>query len=269
MGVSINTNLEAMNASRNLNKTEGMLSQAMERLSSGLRINFASDDVAGYAISQSLQSQVNGLNQATQNSQDAVALAQTAQGALADINQMLQRMRELGVEYANGTTSTENKEAIVNEVEQLTAEIQRVGEHTEFNGVNLLDSTEEIKFQIGANDEESIGITAIELYEEIKENISEASFEGTEALKNLDEAIAKVAHLAGEFGAVQNRVQYTAANLEVYSQNLSSAVSDIVDVNIATEMTNFTKEQVLQQAGVAVLSQANHLPQAALKLLEG
>src|SRR5215831_4250975 len=119
MGITINTNMEAMNASRNLNKTEGMLSQAMERLSSGLRINTASDDVAGYAISQSLQSQVNGLNQATQNSQDAVALTQTAQGALNDVAQMLQRMRELGVEYANGTTSEENKEAIVSEVEQL------------------------------------------------------------------------------------------------------------------------------------------------------
>jgi flagellin len=266
MGITVNTNIEAMNASRNLNKTEGMLSQSMERLSSGLRINTASDDVAGYAISQSLQSQVNGLNQATQNSQDAVALTQTAQGALNDVNQMLQRIRELGVEYANGTTSEENKEAITSEVEQLKEEIKRVGEHTEFNGVNLLNSTEETKFQIGANDEETIGIKAIEL--KTAEGKIKAEF-GKEALKELDSAIAEVSGFAAEFGAVQNRIQYTAANLEVYSQNLSAAVSDITDVNIATEMTNFTKEQVLQQAGVSVLTQANHLPQAALKLIEG
>jgi flagellin len=268
MGLTINTNLEAMDASRNLNKTESMISQSMERLSSGLRINSAADDVAGYAISQSLQSQVNGLNQAAQNSQDAVALAQTAQGALNDVNQMLQRIRELGVEYANGTTSEEDKTAIEGEVSQLVSEIERVGEHTEFNGVNLLDSTEEIKFQIGANDEETIGITAIELFKEIEGKIEPGNLGNGEALKEIDEAIAETSHLAGEFGAVQDRIQFTESNLEVYSQNLASAVSAISDVNMATEMTAFTKDEVLQQAGVSILSHANQLPDAALKLLE-
>jgi flagellin len=267
MSLTINTNLDAMNASRNLNNTENMLSDTMQRLSSGLRVNTAADDVAGYAISQSLQSQVNGLNQAGQNIQDAVALAQTAQGALNNINTMLQRIRELGVEYANGTTSKEDQEAISSESEQLVEEIKRVGETTQFNGVSLLNSKEEIAFQVGANDKETIGVKAVELYKEI-EKIKGVLSAGKEPLKEIDEAIAKTSTLAGEFGSVQDRIQFTASNLEVYSQNLTSAVSAITDVNMATEMTNFTKDQVLQQAGVSILAQANHLPDATLKLLE-
>jgi flagellin len=357
MGLTINSNLEAMNASRNLNGTENMLSQSMQRLSSGLKINSAADDVAGYAISESLQSQVNGLNQASENIQDAVALAQTAQGALNDVNQMLQRVRELAVQYSNGTTSPEDQTAIISEVGQLVDEIKRVGETTQFNGKNLLNAKEEIRFQVGANDGEGIGVTTIKLYESIEKQIDvttlgarltgtganklEAKEEGeittktgevtaktktlekaeeklkteekkligekkTEkeieektsaekigineekrgiatlnkevakiyeehsatGLKEISEAIAKVSGLAGEFGAVQDRIQYTQSNLEVYSQNLTSAVSALVDVNMATEMTNFTKDQVLQQAGVSILAQANQLPDATLKLLE-
>jgi flagellin len=338
MGLTINNNLEALNASRNLNNTENMISQSMERLSSGLKINSAADDVAGYAISQSLQSQVNGLNQAGENIQDAVAMAQTAQGALNDVNQMLQRVRELGVQYSNGTTSEEDQKAIISEVTQLTDEIKRVGETTSFNGKDLLNAAEEIKFQVGANDGEHIEVTTVKLYsaieeeldpttlgerlvpplskeekeerttleetvttlkkeikeeettlkgegktaEEIKEavetkveeeetaktEIGEITGPAATGLKELDEAIATVSGLAGEFGAVQDRIQYTQSNLEVYSQNLTAAVSALVDVNMATEMTNFTKDQVLQQAGVAILAQANQLPDAALHLIE-
>jgi flagellin len=268
MSLTINTNLDAMNASRNLNNTENMLSGTMQRLSSGLRVNTAADDVAGYAISQSLQAQVNGLNQASQNIQDAVALAQTAQGALNDINTMLQRIRELGVQYANGTTSTEDKEAISAEAEQLVEEIKRVGETTQFNGVQLLKGEEEITFQVGANDKETIGVKTIELYKEI-EKIKGVLENGAEPLKEIDESINTVSKLAGEFGSVQDRIQFTQSNLEVYSQNLTSAVSAITDVNMATEMTNFTKDQVLQEAGVSILAQANQLPDATLKLLEG
>jgi flagellin len=268
MSLTINTNLEAMNASRNLNNTENMLSGTMQRLSSGLRVNTAADDVAGYAISQSLQAQVNGLNQASQNIQDAVALAQTAQGALNDINTMLQRIRELGVQYLNGTTSAEDKEAISSESEQLVEEIKRVGETTQFNGVDLLKGEEEITFQVGANDKETIGVKTIELYKEI-EKIKGVLETGKEPLKEIDESINTVSKLAGEFGSVQDRIQFTQSNLEVYSQNLTSAVSAITDVNMATEMTNFTKDQVLQQAGVSILAQANQLPDATLKLLEG
>src|SRR5271166_1958246 len=162
MSLTINTNLAALNAGRNLNGTENMLSQAMQRLSSGLRINTAADDVAGYSISQSLMSQVTGLNQAGENIQDAVALTQTAQGALNDVNTMLHRIRELGVQYANGTTSAAGKAAIEGEMEQLIKEIKRVGETTEFNGTKLLTGAEEIKFQVGSNDKETIGVKAIE-----------------------------------------------------------------------------------------------------------
>lgn len=261
MSLTINTNLEAMTAQRNLNSTETKLSSAMESLSSGLRINSASDDVAGYAISQRLQGQVNGLNQAAQNAQDAVSLSQTAQGSLNDVTQMLQRVRELAVQYANGTTSTTDKEAIQSEVNQLVSEIDRVGETTQFNGVDLLNGATTISFQVGANDGEVISVTTITLSAAIGE-ISLTSISG------IDAALDAVSSAAGEFGSVQNRIQYTESNLEVYSQNLSSAVSSIVDVNMAAEMTAFTKDQVLQQAGVSILAQANSLPQAVLKLLQ-
>ena len=260
MSLTINTNLEAMDAARNLNNTESMLSTSMQRLSSGLRINSAADDVAGYAISQRLQGQVNGLNQATQNIADAVSLAQTGQGALSDVVGMLQRIRSLAVQFANGTTSETDKKAIEQESEQLKEEIKRVGETTTFNGVKLLEGGAAIVFQVGANEKETVEVKTIELGKATeKAAVTE--------IKSVDTALNEVTKAAGEFGAVQNRIQYTESNLEVYSQNLSSAVSGLVDVNMATEMTAFTKEQVLQQAGVAILAQANQLPDAVLKLL--
>ncbi|HEX3518183.1 MAG TPA: flagellin [Solirubrobacteraceae bacterium] len=256
----MNTNLEAMDAGRNLNNTENMLSTSMQRLSSGLRINSAADDVAGYAISTRLQGQVNGLNQATQNIQDAVSLAQTGQGSLNDVVGMLQRVRELAVQYANGTTSESDKEAIEAETSQLKEEIKRVGETTTFNGVKLLEGGATITFQVGANEKESVAIKTVELTKAVeKASVKE--------IKTVEAALDEVTKAAGEFGSVQNRIQYTESNLEVYSQNLQSAVSGIVDVNMAAEMTNFTKEQVLQQAGVSILAQANHLPEAVLKLI--
>lgn len=261
MSLTINTNIAAMDAARNLNNTERAIGSAMERLSSGLRINSAADDVAGYAISQRLQAQVNGLNQATLNSQDAVSLSQTAQGSLNDVSQMLQRIRELAVQFANGTTSESDKKAIESEATQLKEEIKRVGETTKFNEVGLLKEEATIKFQVGANDEELISVKTIAL-EKAVEKVE------LKSIKSIDEAISKVATSAGEFGSVQNRIQYTEANLEVYSQNLASAVSGIVDVNMAAEMTNFTKHQVLQQAGVSILAQANQIPDAVLKLLQ-
>ena len=261
MSLTVNTNLEAMDAARNLNTTEANLATQMQRLSSGLRINSAADDVAGYAISQRLEAQVNGLNQATLNTQDAVALAQTGLGSLNDVENMLQRIRQLAVEYANGTTSKSDQEAITNEVTQLKEEITRVGETTKFNGVELLKGGAEITFQVGANEKETIGIKTVELAKAV-EGVK------VEEIKTVEAAIEKVATAAGEYGAVQDRIQYTQSNLEVYSQNLSAATSDIVDVNMATEMTAFTKDQVLQQAGVAILAQANALPNAVLHLIE-
>lgn len=261
MSLSINTNIEAMDAERNLSNTESSLATSMQRLSSGLRINSAADDVAGYAISQRFQGQINGLTQAQQNSQDAVSLAQTAQGSLNEVEQMLQRVRELAVQYQNGTNTESDKEAIVSEVGQLTSEIERVGTTTQFNGVDLLSSATTISFQVGADQGEIIAVSTISLGAAVG-TLSLASITGIEA------AINSVSAAAGEFGAVQNRIQYTLDNLATYSENLSSAESSIVDVNMAEEMTTFTKEQVLQQAGVSMLAQANQLPQAVLKLLE-
>src|SRR5271165_3590785 len=279
MGLTINNNLEALNASRNLNGTENMLSQAMQRLSSGLRINTAADDVAGYSISQSLQSQVTGLNQASENIQDAVALTQTAQGALNDVNTMLHRVRELGVQYANGTTSKAGQESIEGEIEQLLKEIKRVGETTEFNGTKLFTATAEVKFQVGSNDKETIGVSEVELWVKVHTKLGGETAAALTAeiakgvghetgLGKIEEAITEVSKVAGEFGAVQDRIQFTQSNLEVYSQNLASAQSALTDVNMAREMTNFTKDQVLQQAGVSILAHANTLPDAALKLIE-
>jgi flagellin len=262
MSLSINTNISALGAQRNLNNTENMLSKSMERLSSGLRINSAADDVAGYAINQRMLGQVNGVNQAQLNSQDAVSLVQTAQGALNDVQQMLQRIRELAVQYANGTNSETDKEAIKSEATQLESEITRVGETTKFNEVGLLNEAVEIKFQVGANEGETIGVKTVELSKAV-EGLN------VEKIETIDAAINKVSEAAGEFGSVQNRLQYTQSNLAIYGENLSAAQSSLVDANMAAEMTNFTKEQVLQQAGVAILAQANSLPQAVLKLVGG
>jgi len=263
MSLTVNTNVEAMDAQRNLNNTENALAGSMERLSSGLRINSAADDVAGYAIDQQLQGQVNGLVQASQNSADAVSLAQTAQGALNEVEQMLQRTRELAVEYANGTNSATDKTAIENEVNQLNEEIEKVGETTEFNEIKLLfGAAKEITFQIGANEGETLGVKTVDLATDVAGiNIAE--------IKTVEKAIEKVAASAAEFGAVQDRLQYTETDLATYEQNLTAAQSSIADVNMAAEMTNYTKEQVLEQAGISVLAQANSLPQAVLKLLEG
>ena len=263
MSLTVNTNVQAMDAQRNLNNSEMALASSMERLSSGKRINSAADDVAGYAIDQQLQGQVNGLGQATQNSAGAVSLAQTAQGALNEVEQMLQRARQLSVEYANGTNSAADKTAIENEVNQLKEEMEKVGETTEFNEIKLLFGVAKtITFQIGANEGETLAVKTVDLATDIAGiNIAE--------IKTVEKAIEKVAASAAEFGSVQDRLQYTENDLATYEQNLTSAQSNIVDVNMAAEMTNYTKEQVLSQAGISVLSQANSLPQAVLKLLEG
>ncbi|HEV3321347.1 MAG TPA: flagellin [Solirubrobacteraceae bacterium] len=262
MSLSINTNIDSLIVQRNMNTSESMLTKSTERLSSGLRINSAADDVAGYAANQRLQGQVNGVNQAAQNTQEAVALVQTAQGALNDVEQMLQRIRELAVQLANGTNSESDKKAIEGESEQLTKEIERVGETTKFNGVELLAKAEGIKFQVGPNEAETIEVKTAVLKEDSKGiKIKE--------IKTVEEAIEKVATLAGEFGSVQDRLQYTQSNQAIYGENLSAAQSSLVDANMAAEMSNFTKAQVLQQADVAILAQANSLPQAVLKLVGG
>jgi flagellin len=264
MSLSLNTNVAALNAQRNLQATENKLSVSMEQLSSGLSINTAADNVAGYAISEQMEGQIGGLNQANQNTQDAVALSQTAQGSLNEVEQILQQVRSLAVQYENGTNSTEDKTAIEGEVTQLSEQIKTIGETTQFNGISLLKAAGEVSFQVGANAKETIAVNTIDLATEVGTITMGKEGEG---ITKTEEAINKVATAAAEFGSVQDRLQYTQSNLEIYSQNLSSANSSIKDVNMAEAMTNFTQEQVLQQAGVAILSQANSLPQAVLKLV--
>ncbi len=286
MSLIINTNTDALLAHNNLVNTDNSLSKSMEDLSSGLRINTASDDAAGYAITESLTGQVNGLNQASMNAQNAVSMAQTAQGTMNDVEQMLQRIRELAVEYGNGTNNVTDQNALQSEVTQLTAEISRVGATAQFNGIALFSSgtggtgMATISFQVGANDGDIITVTTVAMASMV------GGISGLEAagggvgislgsggvltagiLSTIDSYISNVASQASEYGAVQNRLSYTLDNLSTYSENLSAAQSSIQDVDMASEETEFTKNQILEQAGISMLAQANQSPQMVLKLL--
>lgn len=285
MSLFINTNSEALIAQNNLTNTENALNGAMTDLSSGLRINTAADDAAGYAISEDLTSQVNGLNQANSNAQDATSLIQTADGALNDVEQMLQRVRELAVEYNGGTLDSTDQGAIVSEVQQLVCQIDQIGQQAQFNGISLFDPTSSsgtaLTFQVGANDNEVISITlsaltgasgTLSVIDAITTdyNSSSVTFSLGAAgiLNTISTLIDKVSTLASEFGAIQNRLSYTMENLSTYSENLDSAQSTIEDVDMAAEMTEFTKDQILEQSGISMLSQAEQNPQAVLKLLQ-
>jgi flagellin len=277
MSLFINTNSEALIAQNNLSGTEMALNTAMTSLSSGLRINTAADDAAGYAITQDLTSQVSGLNQAHSNAQDATSLVQTADGALNDVAQMLQRVRELAVEYQGGTLSSTDQNAIISEVSQLASQIEQIGSQAQFNGINLFTSGS-LTFQVGANSGETISINlkaltgsngVISQIDSIGTAGTGVSLGDANVLTTLTNMIDAVSTLASTFGAVQNRLGYTMNNLSTYSENLSSAQSTIQDVDMASEMTEFTKDQILQQSGISMLSQAEQNPQAVLKLLGG
>jgi flagellin len=261
----INTNLAAMGAEGNLVNTDNKLSDAMQHLSSGLRINSAADDAAGFTISETLQGQANGVSQAQQNTQDGVSLVQTADGSLSEVEQMLQRIRELAVQYQNGTLDSTDQTAIQTEVNQLASEIERIGETAQFNGIYLLNSVQTITFQVGANSGEVIAVSTISL----GASVGTFSLGASNAIASIDAAIGAVAGQDDTLGSVQNRLQYTMQNLSTYEENLTAANSSIVDVNMASEMTTFTNLQILQQAGTAILAQANHLPQTLLTLLQG
>jgi flagellin len=271
MSLSVQTNIEAFDAHRNLVNTSNKLSESMQKLSSGYRINKAADDAAGLAISEKLAAQVSGLTQAQQNAQDAVNLVQTADGSMNEVQSMLQRVRDLAVEYNNGTLSTADQAAITAEVAQLCAEISTIGNDTSFNGIALLTGNATITFQVGANDGETIATSAIKLFGSgagFAIDSSIFTFSGsTINLSAIDAAIENVSTNRATFGAVQNRLQHTLNNLANYQENLSASESSIKDVDMASEMVNFTKLQVLQQAGMSVLAQANQSSQSVLSLL--
>jgi flagellin len=287
MSLSILTNVSAMNTEQNLLTSSNSVSQSMERLSSGLRINSAADDAAGYAISQGLTSQVNGLDQATSNTNDAISMVQTASSSLSNIQSMLQRVYELGVQYANGSNSSTDQADIQSEVNQLTSEISRQQTSSNFNGLNLLDasagSSGTVTFQVGANTGDTLSATfsAVEngstgTLDGLGFSWSNASSAGTVidlsasgVLTSLTSAINAISSQAATLGAVQNRLQYTSDAISSTETNLSSTNSQIKDVNMAQEMTNLTQEQILEQAGTAMLAQAQSQPQMILKLLGG
>ncbi len=284
MSLSILTNISAMDTHRNLLASSDAVATAMQRLSSGLRINTAADDAAGYAISQGLTSQVNGLDQASRNVGDAVSMVQTAESSMNNVQDMLQRIRELAVQYQNGDLSTSDQSAIQGEVDQLTSEIDRQRGAVQFNGQNLLNGsingTGAVTFQVGANGTDTLtasfadieGSSGLGITGFCWSNVSGGGHVfnlATGTLSQLDTAISNVSTLAATLGAVQNRLQYTSDAISATEQNLSASNSAIKDVDMASEMTSLTQEQILQQAGTAMLAQANSSPQMVLKLLGG
>jgi flagellin len=266
MSLRIQTNIEAFNAHRNLVSTSEGLAKSMERLSSGYRINRAADDAAGLAISERLRAQVKGIGQAQRNTQDAISVVQTAEGALNEVHSMLQRTRELAVQYNNGSLSEADKVSIQSEINQLASEVSQIGEETEFNGIKLLNEATTITFQVGANDGETISVSTISLGEAVKATAFELGEE--KDLEQIDEAIEAVSAQRAEFGSVQNRLEHTLNNLAVYQENLSASESRIRDVDMAEEMVEFTKLQILQQAGTAMLAQAQQSGSSVLSLLQ-
>ena len=269
MSLRIQNNVEAFNAHRNLQAVSDKVSQSMERLSSGYRINRAADDAAGLAISEKMRAQIRGLGQDQRNIQDGVSLVQTAEGALSTVHDMLQRVRELAVQFKNGSLSTANQSAIQSEVFQLASEIERIGSSTKFNGICLLNNTSLVSFQVGANDTEQIGVSMINLSTTVGTSYFALSTSSTADISEIDAVIDSISAQRATLGAVQNRLQYSMDNVGIYQENLVAAESRIRDVDMAAETVELTKNQILAQAGTAMLAQANQLPQNVLSLLKG
>jgi flagellin len=248
-----------------LQATSKDVSKAMERLSSGYRINRAADDTAGLGISEKMRGQIRGLGQAQRNIENGVSLVQTAEGNLDEVHSMLQRIRELAVQYKGGTLSTSGQAAIQTEVNQLASEIERIGTTADFNGVKLLNASSSVTFQVGANDGESISVATISLGSTV--GTAAYSLTSTTTMSDIDKAIDAVSSARATFGAVQNRLEHTLNVSSAYQENLVAAESRIRDVDMADEMTKLTKSQILQQAGTAMLAQANQGPQAVLSLI--
>ncbi|RJQ55206.1 MAG: flagellin FliC [Nitrospiraceae bacterium] len=281
MGLIVNTNLFALNAQRNVSKVQGGLGTSVERLSSGLRVNSAKDDAAGLAISMKLSAQVRSLNQAIRNAQDGISVVQTAEGGMNEIHNILTRMRELAQQASTGTLATSDRTALNNEFADLKSEITRISDTTEFNGLSLLDGTlsgSGVSLQVGINntDNDRITVSGTTFYDIDASSIGltttnvssiDTAANAQSMLTIVDSAIATVSTRRGNLGGVQNRLGSTIANLGIASENLTAANSRIVDADFAVETANLTKSQIILQAGIAVLGQANVLPQYALQLL--
>jgi flagellin len=281
MSLVINTNVSSLNAQRNLSKSQASLQTSLQRLSSGLRINSAADDSAGLAISTTMNAQVRGMNQATRNANDGISLVQTADGALNETTNILTRMRELSVQSASGTLKDSDRSYISNEFVELQNEMDRIAGSTKFNGQDLLtgaggadgDGTFIIQVGTGTTADDTItvvtqGATSSDLLVDTgSANVLDAG-SATAAIDSIDAAIDTVNNLRSTLGASQNRLTSTINNLQVGIENTSAAQSRIQDVDVAAETANMTRANILSQAGVSILAQANQAPQAALKLLQ-
>jgi len=291
MPQTINTNLVSLNAQRNLSSSQSSLATSMQRLSSGLRVNSAKDDAAGLSIAERMNTQVRGMTVAQRNANDAISLTQTAEGALGKVGDIFQRMRELAVQSANGTNSTEDRTSLNEEFVQLAQEATRTLGGTQFNGQNILANTgPATTFQIGANDSTSLDQISVDSFNWagtgaaainavlgtdviVGTNVPTVQISGTDgsaalaAITALDSAIDRVNSQRGTFGAVQNRFENVVATLMVATENQSAARSRIMDADYATETSNLSRASILQQAGNAMVAQANQLPQQVLALL--
>ena len=259
MGLRIQNNVEAFNTHRQLTTTSNAAAKSMEKLSSGYRINRAADDAAGLAISEGLRSQVGGLKVAVRNAQDGISVAQTAEGALTEVHSMLQRMNDLAVQYNNGTQNTDSQAALQAEFDALSSEIDRTQTSTKFNGVALFGGSATTNFQVGTD---TTDVLAVDLSGSVDTSALDITDNTT-----VTDAITATSTLRGALGAVQNRFEHAINNLNVAVENLSASESRIRDTDMASEMVNFTRANILSQAGTAMLAQANQAPQSVLQLL--
>jgi flagellin len=285
MALVINTNVASLNAQRNMMRTEGSLQTSLSRLSSGLRITSAKDDAAGLAISENLRAQIRGLSQAERNANDGISLVQTAEGALNEVSGALIRMRELAVQASTGTLGADERKYLNNEFQDLMTEINRIASVTEFNGTKLLNGAAStgISFQVGLNNvtddriTASIAATTGNTYASKlgivggganlgAQSVSTATKAQT-SLSIIDKAIKDISGSRGDLGAIQNRLSITVNNLATQRENIAAANSRIRDVDVAAESVEMTRSQILMQAGVSVLAQANQLPGLALSLI--
>ena len=274
MPQTINTNLVSLNAQRNLSMSQSSLATSMQRLSSGLRVNSAKDDAAGLAIAERMNAQVRGMNVAVRNANDGISLAQTAEGALGKVGDMLQRMRELAVQSANATNGAGDRINLDAEYQQLSAEITRTIANTRFNGIAILGGGAGAQvFQVGANSGETVTVTTTDL----SGNAAVTAVTGgslttvalsSTALTNIDAALGTINGERALYGATQNRFEAVITTLQVAAENQAAARARIMDADFAAETANLSRAQILQQAGNAMVAQANQLPQQVLQLLQ-
>lgn len=276
MGFAINTNTAALNSYRHLSITQGDQAKALEKLSSGQRINRAADDAAGLSIAEGLRAQVNGYNVAARNAQDGISVVQTAEGGLAEAQSILQRMRDLAVQGANDTNNDDSRQAITDELAALGEELTRIAEGTNFNGISLLsDTATDLAVQVGAGSDAATNSITIDLSSQSlgatlatlgTVAITDAD-SATAAIDAIDVALGEVSAARSNLGAVQNRLEYAVKNINVSAENLAAAESRIRDADMAKEMMEFSRTNILSQAGTAMLAQANQSTSGVLQLL--